>query len=102
MLQTILTILFISLSIPLMVYAFWKLWFLRNPKRKIPHGEEIMVSPADGKIIDNPMRIKMISSCNVDVDGYKPGALSTLLQWIPIALLTVIVNPLPEKYHWNT
>lgn len=29
---------------------FYKFWFLRNPKRKIPSGDNI-VSPADGKIV---------------------------------------------------
>lgn len=31
-------------------FVFWKCYFLRNPKRKIPSGN-VMVSPADGKVI---------------------------------------------------
>ncbi len=28
------------------------IWFFRNPERKIPAGKNIVVSPADGKVID--------------------------------------------------
>ncbi len=33
------------------IYLYWKLWFLRDPARKIPGGDSI-VSPADGRVID--------------------------------------------------
>ena len=32
-------------------YLFYKLWFLRSPDRKIPHNDNLFVSPANGKII---------------------------------------------------
>lgn len=32
-------------------YVFYKLWFLRAPSRKIPHDDNLFVSPANGKII---------------------------------------------------
>jgi len=32
-------------------YVFYKLWFLRAPTRKIPHDDNLFVSPANGKII---------------------------------------------------
>ncbi|MDQ5886380.1 MAG: phosphatidylserine decarboxylase [Patescibacteria group bacterium] len=33
------------------ILIFWKFIFLRNPKRNIPQAENIIVSPADGKVI---------------------------------------------------
>jgi len=41
--------------IPMALFAaltLFSLWFFRNPHREIPTGENIVVSPADGKIID--------------------------------------------------
>lgn len=32
--------------------TFFCLWFFRDPKRDVPQGEGILVSPADGKIVD--------------------------------------------------
>ncbi|MFH1641640.1 MAG: phosphatidylserine decarboxylase [Nanoarchaeota archaeon] len=42
--------LIISLSLVFSFLIFWKFWFLRDPNRIIPAGENI-VSPADGKIV---------------------------------------------------
>ncbi len=44
---TILLGLFLALA--LLLFLFYRLWFLRNPKRAIPQGKAI-VSPADGTI----------------------------------------------------
>lgn len=46
------TILIIFFSIIIAFLLFWKLIFLRNPKRNIPKGENILVSPCDGKVIN--------------------------------------------------
>jgi phosphatidylserine decarboxylase len=38
------------IAVILAVVLFWKFWFLRDPERIIPEGDNI-VSPADGKVI---------------------------------------------------
>ncbi|MEM4755844.1 MAG: phosphatidylserine decarboxylase [Candidatus Woesearchaeota archaeon] len=34
-----------------MFFAWWKWYFLRDPPRAIPQGEDLILSPADGRII---------------------------------------------------
>lgn len=45
-------LLFIFLVIPLAFLFFWKVYFLRNPDRDIPLDKDIILAPADGKIIE--------------------------------------------------
>lgn len=52
MINPILTALFILFSLPILAYAFWKLWFLRNPTRVIPSGKDNIICPADGVVLD--------------------------------------------------
>jgi phosphatidylserine decarboxylase len=39
------------LSGPLGLFAAFSAWFFRNPERVIPAGEDIYVSPADGRVL---------------------------------------------------
>jgi len=45
----VLNLMWIVMSIALLLLLFYRLWFLRNPKRPIPQGKAI-ISPADGTI----------------------------------------------------
>ncbi len=47
--QFLLIIISIIFALLILFLLFWKFWFLRDPKRKIPKGNNI-VSPADGRI----------------------------------------------------
>ena len=42
----------LMILIVLAIYIFWRtFYFFRNPKRVVPEGDEIIVSPADGTVI---------------------------------------------------
>ncbi len=51
MLGLILTLLSLPLAILLLVLAAFICYFFRNPDRDIPKGENLIVSPADGKVV---------------------------------------------------
>lgn len=48
--------------LPLFFLAVFSLWFFRDPEREIPFEEDLLVSPADGKVIG----IENIESNNYD------------------------------------
>lgn len=39
------------LTVPLGAFALFSAWFFRNPERKVPPGDDIYVSPADGRVL---------------------------------------------------
>ena len=39
------------LTLPIGLVAAFSAWFFRNPEREIPEGDDIYVSPADGKVL---------------------------------------------------
>lgn len=41
-----------SIEITLFLVLIWQISFFRDPKRKLPDGENYFISPADGKITD--------------------------------------------------
>ena len=45
-------ILIIFFSLIILFLLFWRFVFLRNPNRVIPKGEDTLVSPCDGKVIN--------------------------------------------------
>lgn len=69
--------------LPLMVSLFIA-FFFRNPERKIPHGEGIIVSPADGRVI-------------LIQNGFEEGSLKEKMLKISIflSLFNVHVNRAP-------
>lgn len=38
-------------SLPLGLFAVFSAWFFRNPERRVPPGDDIYVSPADGQVL---------------------------------------------------
>lgn len=64
--------------------AFFSIYFFRNPARRIPEGEGLLVSPADGKIID----IKK-------VNGEDPLSEDSIRVSIFLSIFDVHINRIP-------
>ena len=78
------------ISLILLLLIFYKFVFLRDPKRGIPKGENI-VSPADGKII------KIIKLDNLDKLKIRKGNIGKIKTLIPDSckngyLITIMMN----------
>ncbi|MBC8500697.1 MAG: phosphatidylserine decarboxylase [Nanoarchaeota archaeon] len=67
-------ILFLVLFIVVVLFSFYKFYFLRDPARKVPIGGENIVSPADGKII----MVKKFDKDKVDIDKRFLGKVKAL------------------------
>ncbi|MDK9700686.1 MAG: phosphatidylserine decarboxylase family protein [bacterium] len=39
-------------AVPMVLFTLFSLWFFRDPERKIPVGEDTIVSPGDGKVLE--------------------------------------------------
>jgi len=82
----------IAVFIVIAFLLFWKFWFLRDPERTIPDGE-VIVSPADGKII------KIVDLDNVDKIKIKKGLIGkikTICSDVGNScyLISIFMNPL--------
>ena len=44
-------IIYILLAVFVLLIGYYRLWFLRQPERKIPNNDKVYVSPANGKIV---------------------------------------------------
>ena len=80
------------MALPLFLFLLMCLVFFRDPVRKIPHGENLILSPADGKIV---------FSGETEIGGEKVKLVSIFL-----SLFNVHVNRVPVdgkvsdiKYH---
>ena len=45
------SLIWVHFFFPFLILTLWCIYFFRNPVRITPHGDENVVSPADGKII---------------------------------------------------
>jgi len=87
-----LTEVLIGLGIIIILFLlFWRFWFLRDPVRSIPEGENI-VSPADGKII----KIVNIKSDKIEIDKGIFGKIKTISKDVKNAqyLISIFMSPL--------
>jgi len=75
----------------LLFLAFWRFWFLRDPERDIPEGDNI-VSPADGKIIS----VMPIRTEEVEIPKGMLGKVETLSSDVRNAgyLVSIFMTPL--------
>jgi phosphatidylserine decarboxylase len=95
----ILIIIFSSkLFLLVLFYLFWKFYFLRDPERLIPKGEDL-VSPADGRI----MLIQKFNSKNDSIIIKKKnfGKISTLLKDVSDEGYIISIFMSPFNVHIN-
>ncbi len=72
-------------------FLFWRFWFLRDPEREIPQGEN-MVSPADGRII----KVAEIGSGDLKISKGALGKVKTFSGDVKDAgyLVSIFMSPL--------
>ncbi len=75
-----------SITIFLGALTFFCLWFFRDPKRKVPQEADLLVSPADGKVVD-------ISSVEEDRFFKKPAIKVSIF----LNVFNVHVNRVPVE-----
>lgn len=85
-------------TIALLILAcllFWRIYFLRKPKRTIPNGNNI-VSPADGRII----KIAKFNKKNLKIEKGIFGKIKTMASDIQNSgyLISVFMSPLDIHY----
>jgi phosphatidylserine decarboxylase len=84
----------------IIILIFWKFIFLRNPNRLIPKDKDIIVSPADGKIID------ILEFHNNNVRLYKGnkrflGLINTITSDVSKSgyIISIFMSPLDVHYN---
>jgi len=81
----------VAVSTFVIFLLFWRFWFLRDPDRTIPEGDNI-ISPADGKVI----AILPVHKESVDIPKGMFGKVETLAKDIKNAgyLISIFMSPL--------
>ena len=89
-------IIVILASLFILFTAFHQLIFLRNPKREIPTGR-VIVSPADGKVID----IIRITKKEIKIKKGLLGQIKTLAKGMgnEAILVSIFMNPISVHYN---
>ena len=91
---------FVIIGLIAIVLIFWKFIFLRNPKRTVPQDKNIIVSPADGKVI------KILEFNDKEVTLYKGdrrylGIINTLTNDVSDNGYIISIFMSPKDVHHN-
>ena len=88
-------VLSIIITLMILLYLFYELWFLRNPKRAVPK-DDVIVSPANGRIA----RIIEVDGKGLEIKKGLLGRIRTLTAdttddgW----MITIVMTPLNVHY----
>lgn len=94
-----LIILSIILAVVLILFSFYRFWFLRKPKRDIPEGECI-VSPANGKII-KIIDIEKKYSENHQIKKGLIGKVNVLVEDVAKSCYLIVIMMTPLNVHYQ-
>ncbi len=91
---------YILLVASMLLFVFWKFYFLRNPIRNIPNEKNIVISPADGKIVE------VLEFTKDEVKLYKGnkrllGVINTLTKDVSDSGYIVSIFMSPMDVHYN-
>jgi phosphatidylserine decarboxylase len=86
----------IILVLILSCLAFYNFWFLRTPKRTIPKGDDLLISPANGKII----AILEVEKDSVLVEKKHRPVLNSMLKGFgkKATMISIMMTPMHVHY----
>jgi len=91
-------------------FALWTPWFFRNPDRSGPRGDQILIAPADGKVVsitdvDEPMFLQgparrvsvFMNVFDVHVNRYPANGTIAFRQYDPGTFVNATLDKASEK-----
>ncbi len=88
------------LLLVLLLFLFWRLWFCRKPRRVIPEGPRLIVSPANGTVAVVERYDATRSGARVTAEKWNAGSVEILAKEVAKKgwFLLIVMTPLNVHY----